>query len=201
MLREHLRERNRPEWAALFRRQREEWKELNSWQKSAYLRLRYSLRHRGQGVAVGKEAGLKGTVQEALKAVFGRDNPHGVLSRKHRAERRALASDLGQQRRAAMRHVNKRYRRELGYLDREREQLRTQQLEQTRALTEKHSRESQERARAIKEGRDVREVRRETGPAMRDEFERRAWEKIREAKKRNEDERKRGKDRDGGRER
>jgi hypothetical protein len=74
-------------------------------------------------------------------------------------------------------------------------------LERTRSLTEKHNREGQERAQAIKEGRDVAESREQQRQAVKDEFERRAWEKIREAKQRREEERKRGRDRDGGRER
>ena len=60
---------------------------------------------------------------------------------------------------------------------------------------------SQEAAREIAQRRDTQQFRRGAGPAVRDEFERRAWEQIREAKKRHEEEKKRGKDRDSGRKR
>lgn len=59
MVRKYMRERNRPEWAALFRRQREERKELNAWQKSAYLRLRYLLKHRGHDPQAAAKTGMK----------------------------------------------------------------------------------------------------------------------------------------------
>jgi len=80
-----------------------------------------------------------------------------------------------------------------------------QEKQETQALAEQHSQASQERARAIREGRDEAQFRKEaeqqTRQTLSDEFERRAWERIREARQRREDEKKRGKDRDPGRER
>jgi hypothetical protein len=101
MVRKHLRERNRPEWAALFRRQREEWNALNKHQSSAYLRLRYFLKHRGHDPYAETKTGRKEITADALRAVFGRDNPHGALSRKHQAERRELAQETRQQTRGS----------------------------------------------------------------------------------------------------
>ena len=135
---------------------------------------------------------------EALRAMFGRDNPHGSLCRNHQAERKALAAEVRQQTRSVVRNLERGYQKELG-------RLQTAQAQETRTLAERHSRASQERARAIKEGRDKAQFRNEreqgTRETLSNEFERRAWDRIREARQRREEEKKRGKDRDPGRER
>ena len=191
-VREEMRARNRPKWAELFRRQREEWNALNAAQASAWSRLRYFIKHRGHEAQAGRAPGE--IVRESMRAVFGRDNPHGALSRKHRGERSELAGALSPLTRSAIRQIGNSYRREM-------EQLERIQHQETQALQERHSRESQERAQDIAQGRDVQQFRKEAGPTLSDEFERKAWEKIREAKQRREEEKKRGRDRDGGRER
>ena len=111
-----MRARNRPKWAALFRRQREEWRALNAAQSTAYSRLRYFLKHRGHDPQAGGKAGLKETTAEALRAVFGRDNPHGALSRKHQAERTRTGAGDPAANGGAMRQINKGYQKELGQL-------------------------------------------------------------------------------------
>jgi hypothetical protein len=97
-------------------------------------------------------------IKESMRAVFGRDNPHGALSRKHRAERIELASALRPQTRSAIRQIGNSYRRELAQPERI-------QHQETQALQERHSRESQERAQEIAQGRDVQQFRKETGPS------------------------------------
>jgi hypothetical protein len=57
-----------------------------------------------------------------------------------------------------------------------------------------------EAARAV-EAREAAAYPRETGHIATDQFEREAWERIRQARERREAEKERGKDRDGGRER
>jgi O6-methylguanine-DNA--protein-cysteine methyltransferase len=83
--------------------------------------------------------------------------------------------------------------------------LERTQHQEAQALRTQHSRASQEAARAIQEGRDMQQFRKETAQRTRQdlsgEFQRRVWERIREAKQRREDEKKRGKDRDPERER
>jgi hypothetical protein len=196
--RQEIRAVNRPKWAELYRRQREEWKALNAAQGTAYSRLRYHLEQRGHDKRTGTKTGFREVMADALRAVFGRDNPHGALSRKHEAERKALATEIRQQTRAAVRNLERGYQKELGRLE-------TAPAQETRTLAERHSKASQERARAIKEGRDEAQFRKESEQGSRqtlsNEFERRAWERIREARQRREDEKKRGKDRDPGRER
>ena len=95
-------------------------------------------------------------ITESMRAVFGRDNPHGALSRKHRAERSELAGALSPLTRSAIRQIGNSYRRELAQLDRV-------QHQETHALQERHSHESQERAQEIAQGRDVQQFRKETG--------------------------------------
>ena len=51
------------------------------------------------------------------------------------------------------------------------------------------------------QAREAAAYRKETGQIATNEFERSAWEKIRKARERREEEKKRGRDRDGGRER
>ena len=98
-----------------------------------------------------------------------------------------------------------RYRKDLGKLKQtqtaERQRLEHSQTAERRTLQTEHSRQSQERARDIKEGRDREQFRKEMGQDLKGEFARRVRERIKETKKRREEERKRGKDRGGGRER
>lgn len=205
-LRAALREQNRSKWADLYRRQRDERKALNRAQKTAYGRLRHHLEQGGTDPRARTKTERKAMIKDAAQAVMGRDNPHGVMSRRHEAERAALAKETRAQIRDGIREINSRYRRDLGRLQQSQTAAR-QKLEQGQAaerhtLQAEHNRQSQERARDIKEGRDREQFRKEMGvPNLGDEFEKRVRQRLKQTQKRRAEERKRGKDRDGGRER
>ncbi|MCV0381726.1 relaxase/mobilization nuclease domain-containing protein [Nitratireductor sp.] len=192
-LRADRKQHDRPQWAELFRRQREEWKALNQAQQSAYGRLRHFLQGRAAGEGPATKANARQIVKEAIRAVVGRDNPHGALARRHQAERKALAAKLQDMRRPEVRAIEQDYQRALA-------KLKQAQLQERRTLQQAHSRESQALAREIREGRDRQQYRREAGQAVGDEFARRVRQQMEEAKKRRAQDRDKGRD-DGGRER
>lgn len=136
-------------------------------------------------------------VADAMRAVVGGDNPHGALSRKHRAEKAALADATRREIREGIENVNDRYRQDLEALkqaqDRAQAQLKEAQTQERQLPQQEHSRQSQERARDIREGRDRQQFRKETGQDLTDEFTRRVRQRLAETKKRREEEHKRGK--------
>jgi len=196
-LRAQLRDQNRAKWAALYREQRAAWRGLNAAQKTAYGRLRHHLKQRGDDPRSRTETGRRAIAADAMRAVFGGDNPHGALSRKHEAERGALASAGRREIREGIENINERYRQDLEILKQAQDQSQTQlketQTQERQSLQQEHSQQSQDRARDIKEGRDEQQFRKETGRDLTDEFTRRVKQRLEETKKRREEERKRGK--------
>lgn len=201
LFRAHLKDRNRPKWAGMYRRQREEKKALNKAQKTAYTRLRHHLKPRGDDPRSRTRTGRKAMVADAARAVFGRDNPHGALTRKHQAERAALVNETRIEIREGIRDINRRYRQDVARMKEteSQEKLRQTQDAQRHALAREQSRESQQLARDIKTGRDKEQFRAEGGKTAMDEFNQRVAERIKQSRKRNAQQRR--KDRDGGRER
>ncbi|HUF79697.1 MAG TPA: relaxase/mobilization nuclease domain-containing protein, partial [Burkholderiales bacterium] len=92
-LRAMIRNEDRPMWAQLYRQQRQEKRDLNRAQRHRYSRLSYYLEHRGHDPRARTHFGAAKIVVEAVRAVFGGDNPHGALARKHERERAALAKE------------------------------------------------------------------------------------------------------------
>jgi hypothetical protein len=200
-----LRNDNRPKWAELYRRQRQEKRDLNRAQRNRYSRLAYYLKHRGDDPRARTNSGAAKVVIEAARAVLGGDNPHGVLSRKHEAERTALAKETRSKIMDKIREINEGYREDLQQLRQaqtaERQEVEQGQKQDERGLEAEHIMQSEERARDIKEGRDREQFREEVGKDLSGEFTRRVRQELKRMKKRREAERKRGKDRGGGRER
>src|SRR5690606_6197900 len=96
--------------------QRQEKRALNAAQRTAYSRLRYYLEHRGHDPRGRTNSGARKIVIEAVRAVLGGDNPHGALSRKHEAERAALAGEGRAENQDKIREINERYREDLKQL-------------------------------------------------------------------------------------
>jgi hypothetical protein len=202
LLREQLKQENRPYWAELYRRQRQEKKALNEAQKTAAGRLRHHMYLRRHDPRNRSRTGRRAVIADAVRAVFGQDNPHGALARKHEAERAALVKATRPKMREGIREINRRYRQDVARM-REAETLEKQRQNQAAeryALQREQSRESQQRARDIKTGRDKEQFRAEGGKTATDEFNRRVARRIKQSRKRSQ--KQRGKDRDdGGRER
>jgi hypothetical protein len=190
--RDEQRIRNRPYWADLYRRQKQEWRDLNRAQMTAATRLKYFLEHRGHDPRARTKTGIKKMVAEAAKAVFGQDNPHGALSRKHEAERLALARKLRSETREGIREIEKRHSPAIS-------RLSARHADERRALQERHSQESQQRARHIASGQDREQFERDAGGDKLDDLYKRVRARAKKSRKKDEAERKR--DRDGGRER
>lgn len=200
-----LREENRATWAALYRQQRQEKRALNVAQRTAYSRLRYYLEHRGHDPQGHTRSGARKIVTEAVRAVLGGDNPHGALSRKHEGERAALAKAGRTRIQDTIRDINQRYRHDLQQLTQaqaaERQKVEEAQKQQQRRLGTEHTRQSQQRARDIKEGRDRQQFREEVGKDVSDEFARRVRNRLDQMKKRRTAERSRNEGKGKGRER
>jgi hypothetical protein len=103
-----IRQTHRPQWAALYKQQKIEKQELNDAQRSAYSRLRYYLKQRRQDAKPAK--GFRAVFQAALRAVTSRDNPHGDLSRRHEAQRKALSQEVKTKTFAAIAEENRAHR-------------------------------------------------------------------------------------------
>lgn len=200
-----LREQNRANWSSLYRQQRQEKRALNAAQNTAYSRLRYYLEHRGHDLRGQTRSGARKIVTEAVRAVLGGDNPHGALSRKHEAERAALARSGRRQIMDKIHEINERYREDLKQLTQaqmsERQKVEEGQKRDQRTLDAEHTRQSKQRARDIKEGRDRQQFREEVGKDVSDEFARRVRRRLEQMKKRRAAERSRDKGKDRGRER
>ena len=190
--REDQRTRNRPYWADLYRQQRQEWRELNFAQKTAASRLKYFLEHRGHDPRARTQTGIRKMVAEAAKAVFGQDNPHGALSRKHEAERLALAKRLRNETREGIREIEKRHAPAIY-------RLKERQAEERKSLQARHSEESQQRARDIAQGRDREQFDKRADQEDLEDLYKRVRKRAKRSRKRDDAERR--KDRDGGRER
>jgi len=201
LLREDLNQQNRPYWSELYRRQRREKKALNEAQKTAVGRLRHHLHLRLHDPRNSNRSGRRAMVADAMRAVFGADNPHGALARKHEAERAALSNATRPKLREGIREINQRYRQDVARMKEaeSREKLRQSLAAERDALAREQSRESQQLARDIKTGRDKEQFRAEGGKTAMDEFNKRVARRIKKNRERNAQQR--GKDRDGGRER
>jgi hypothetical protein len=191
----------RPAWGALFKQQRAEKRALNAAQKSAPARLAWFFKNRDP------KQRAPDIVKDAARAVFGRDNPHGALSRKHHAERRALADMAIKQIKQAAHEENRSYRQSLDRLSEqhrnERERLSEQHRQERDALKEAHTRESQNRARDIAGGKDFERFHQDAQKErIAQEFNARVAEQMRKAREREAQDRKeREQGRDRGEER
>lgn len=189
--RAEIRARNRPEWAALYRRQAQETRALDQTRRSALSRLMYWMRHRQE---IGTPGGLAG----AFAALRGHYGPvfAGAMRTRHEAERKAMARRVSEQNRQAIREENQAYRAELAHI----KQL---QAQETRRLKDIHAQQSQDLARGIRERAGEREFQKAAGKegaqdrdgtsagTMSEEFNERVGRRIRKARKR--DEQRRGK--------
>jgi hypothetical protein len=195
-VRQQVRTANKPKWADMYRRHRQEKRELNQMQKTTYLRLRYFLKQHG------KDNTLRAAVKNAIRAMAGRDNPHAQLARKHEAERKAIAAEIRGATLLAMREENKIYRREREKLEdlqrRETTRLQDEQRKETRELAAGHAKESQDLAREIKQHADEEKHEEEMKepPVLTEEFRKQARSRMRQRKKREERSRGRGRDRE-----
>jgi hypothetical protein len=158
-----IKEINRPQWAALFRRQREDRRELAAAQKTPLSRLYYWRKHPDLG-------SRHGALTEAARVVLGLHKHAAALEARHEAERQSFAKSVRQQKDAAIGDIDRTY-------DRKRVELLQAQAREAAAYSK------------------------ETGLVAPNDFERRAWERIRQARQRREAEKERSKERDGGRER
>jgi hypothetical protein len=180
--RQEVRDAHRPQWAALYKRQATEQKQLREAQRSAFSRLRYFVRHRSKTE--------RGFLAGAISAMFSRARLDKALAARQEGERKALAAAVTQQTRGAIAQENRVYRNELNT-------LKALQSQDTAALREAQAKESQDLAREIKEEAEAEkfeaEIDRET-PEIKDEFRKRVGEQIKKAKKR--DDRGKGKGRE-----
>jgi len=173
--RREIREASKPKWAALYKRQAEQQRELRAAQRTAFSRLRYFVRSRPKSE--------RGFVAGAIRAMFGRSQLDKQLAARQEGERKALAARITRQTRQAVARESKHYRAEL-------DTLKQLQAGDTAALEREHARESQELARHIKEKADEDRMQKESEkdlpPKAKEDFRKSVGETIRKAKKRDE---------------
>jgi hypothetical protein len=183
--RQEIRDANRPKWAALFRQQFIERKELERQTRTVFPRLRYFIRHRSRGE--------RGFLAGAVSAIFGRARLQTDVAAQHEKERKALAAEVTQQTRGAIAQENTYYRAELNT-------LKALQGQDTAVLREAQAKESQQLAREIKEEADREkfevEIEKDGPPKVSEEFRKRAAEAIKKQKKRDDRSKGQGRERE-----
>jgi hypothetical protein len=167
-----------PKWAELYRQQRQEKRDLNAAQRTAYSRLRYYLEAPWPRSAPSHHFGAaKDRGRSRARGARRRQSARRLSSRKHEAERAALAKEGRALIMDQIQEINERYREDLKQLRQaqtaERQKFEQGQKRDERALEAEHTRQSQQRARDIKEGRDRQQFREEVGKDVSDEFARR----------------------------
>jgi len=179
--RAEIRELNRPRWAELYRRQQAEQRTMKTAQASALSRLRYWLQNRQQDRYAGPQTERRGMLSEALQVMTGRRDHAAELAARHEVERAGLSQQVRQQSRDALREINKAYRYDL-------EKLKQTQGQERGDLADRHSAESQEAARAIRdEGRAANAAttaREEFGESVSDRVRRRRQEREQQRRQR-----------------
>lgn len=184
--RAEIRELNRPQWAALYRRQQAEQREMKTAQASALSRLRYWLQNRQQDRYAGPQTERRGMLSEALRVMTGRQDHAAELAARHEVERAGLSQQVRQQSRDALREINKAYRYDL-------EKLKQMQGQERGDLAERHSAESQEAARAIRdEGRAAN-----AATTAREEFGEKVSDRVKRRREQREQQRRQRGDRPG----
>lgn len=179
--RQQVKEANKPKWADLYKRQRQEVKELRQAQAGALSRFKYWIQHRDK-------APQKGFLGDALKAITGRLSFDQSLAGRHEAERKALSKAVKQQTLEAIQEENEAYRLELAELDK-------LQREESDKLKDQHARQSKDLNQQIDERSDYIEGEKEQNRLV-DEFLKRASDRIRKRKKRDEQQKGKGQDRE-----
>jgi len=184
--RAEIRELNRPRWAELYRRQKAEEREAEAAQASALSRLRYWLQNRQQDRYAGPQTERRGMLSEALRVVTGRRDHAAELAARHEAERAGLSQEVRQQSRDALREINKAYRYDL-------DKLRQAQGQERDDLAGRHSAESQDAARQIRdEGRAAN-----AATTAREEFGEKVSDRVQRRREQREQQRRQRGDRPG----
>jgi len=163
-----LREKNRPEWAALYRRQERQLRDFTKRQNTAWGRVRHYLKNRERWTAAGTRKSLPGVVAGAFQSIASDKNATRTFEQKQLRQRKALADRVNRQTRQTVKEINAQYTAE-------RDQLIAQQ-QKDRALTKAaQSKESQQAAREVASGKKRAEFDRLTSykiPALDTEAER-----------------------------
>lgn len=167
--REQIKEATRPQWAALFRRQKAEERRAREAQSGALSRFKYWLRHRDRSQA-------DGIVREAVRVITGRTDLRKQIADRHEQERKALAAEVRQQTHEAIRDENAHFQTEL-------DRLRRLQADENFTLRQKHSQESQDLARQIKRDSGRMPDEPDEDRTLSEEFARQQLEEIRKRKK------------------
>lgn len=137
----------KPLWAALYKMQREEKRAFEQAQKTTFGRLRYWLTNRHLDRWGGDSLDRHGMLARAFQVVVNRKIMEQALAAKHEADRKAMSVQVREDTKRRLSIVYKAH-------DRVAAEARQEQAEARAALAQKHSRESQEAARRIKEGKD-----------------------------------------------
>jgi len=144
-------------WSALYRQQRRETEKIRLQQMVARTRLREALKQNTRLLHADK-ASRSGHLRQAFQAVSKSEAALMKLKSEHKLERIALAERLREMERADIRDIEARHR------EKERP-LRDAEAEERYRLDAAHSRESQEAAKRIRDGRE--RLRFDTGSAFR----------------------------------
>ncbi len=142
----NLKEDNRPRWASIYKRQKEETSKLEEIQRSAISRAAYYIKNRQNEKKQGVSSDDKGVLSGAFGVMFDRTKLFENQINSHKLERKALATELEQQNRSALSQSNEAYFRKI-------EDLKAKYFEQQREMKELHNQDSLKRAGDVASGR------------------------------------------------
>jgi hypothetical protein len=156
-LRAQEKERSRVRWSTLYSIQRDERRQLDRAQRTAWTRLRYFLRHQGAEFRSSDWDTQKRLLTNAFAAVVGGKRQYDELERRQKRQRVFVGNALKDRADRITREIRREHDEKLAALRKEQEQARAD-------LRTQQSQESQDQAREIKEGRDRAIFRREQRP-------------------------------------
>jgi hypothetical protein len=175
-----LKEEHRPKWRDLYAQQRQEKKDLEAANSSAVAKLFYVIKNTDL-----VDPNFKG----AMKAIFSKDSLANKLAEKHERQRKELGDKVNERRNNAVEKITKHNKQEL-------DKLKEKQREESRLLSRAHSDESKTLAREIAQGKDVDIFASEKGVTVSEEFRKRAADRAKRRRKRDEQQRDKGIDRE-----
>jgi hypothetical protein len=166
--RKEIKESNRPGWAGLYKRQKQENLKLEKIQGSALSRVVHYIKNRNQDRKNGSSIDKQGLLSGAFSVIIDRNKLTKAQINKHEQERKAFAGKIAEQSRLVLKQSNNEYARSL-------EKLKALQAKESALMKSRHSEESQKGAKDIVSGKNKEEFDRiKRAKALRDEYNKKA---------------------------
>ncbi len=174
--RKEIKETNRPKWASIYKRQKQENLKLEKIQGSALSRVVHYIKNRNQEKKHDSPTDRQGLLSGTFSVIIDRNKLTKIQINKHEQERKAFAGRIAEQTRNALKQSNNEYVRDL-------DKLKALQAKESALMKSRHSEESQKGAMDIASGKTKQEfdlIKKAQG--LRNEYNKKASGKSSELK-------------------